>query len=621
MAIIYSYQKNTVILPTDILLGTTTKILNGKPKNQTKSFTISDLSNYINDGYATESWVTSNFYPLNENPAGYLTNEDLPVPTLQQVTTEGNTTIDGIIINTNTEGEPSSIVSNTGIVSSLYSLLEQHDARYTYYDFELSSEVGGISYSTYGSPGTLYVSSFGGLENSNYTGLANIQSTDGNGSAYLTLQNKNSWAGWLKVTNLTNNVTLQFPNKATGTYTIATTADIGATPTLQQVTDAGNVSTTPIYVGTFPYITTITAGTVLVGNNSTNQNIQFSPTQLDLKTRIGGGFAMIKSDYLATVDRVFQFPDQTGTLALTSDIPIVGTWGALNYPTWTTGTPFVKMTAVGTFALDTNTYLTSITSSNVTTALGYTPVTNARTLTINGTAYDLTANRSWNVGTVTSVAALTLGTTGLDLSSSVATGTTTPVITLNVPTASATNRGALSSTDWSTFNNKQTATSSAILSTLAYYNYKNTTSSSTLTGTLTETQLLQVTIPANTFSASDFLKFTATFVKTGIVGVCNLKFKISTSSTMPSGSTSQIATVQMGTTSLFGQINRTLSIKSSNITGYNFTVSAFTDNVGSTSAINTQAFDPTVTNYFYVSATLLSAADSVYMNSIQITNI
>ena len=58
-------------------------------------------------------------------------------------------------------------------------------------------------------------------------------------------------------------------------------------------------------------------------------------------------------------------------------------------------------------------------------------------------------------GTVTSVSALTLGTTGTDLSSTVANGTTTPVITLNVPTASATNRGALSSTDWSTFNNKQ----------------------------------------------------------------------------------------------------------------------------------------------------------------------
>jgi hypothetical protein len=69
------------------------------------------------------------------------------------------------------------------------------------------------------------------------------------------------------------------------------------------------------------------------------------------------------------------------------------------------------------------------------------------TLTINGVGYDLSANRSWTIsagtGTVTSVAALTLGTSGTDLSSSVATGTTTPVITLNVPDASATARGVI----------------------------------------------------------------------------------------------------------------------------------------------------------------------------------
>jgi len=62
-----------------------------------------------------------------------------------------------------------------------------------------------------------------------------------------------------------------------------------------------------------------------------------------------------------------------------------------------------------------------------------------------------------NTGTVTSVAAITLGTTGTDLSSTVATGTTTPVITLQVPSASAANRGALSAADWTTFNGKQAA--------------------------------------------------------------------------------------------------------------------------------------------------------------------
>jgi predicted heme/steroid binding protein len=63
----------------------------------------------------------------------------------------------------------------------------------------------------------------------------------------------------------------------------------------------------------------------------------------------------------------------------------------------------LKKTAANTWSLDTSTYLTSITSGDVTTALGYTPVTNARTLTINGTAYDLSANRSWTISAGTTL--------------------------------------------------------------------------------------------------------------------------------------------------------------------------------------------------------------------------
>lgn len=77
------------------------------------------------------------------------------------------------------------------------------------------------------------------------------------------------------------------------------------------------------------------------------------------------------------------------------------------------------------------------------------------------------AGTSSTTGTVTSVAALTIGTTGTNITSSVANGTTTPVITLNIPTASSTNRGALSAADWTTFNSKQaslgTGTSSQFL--------------------------------------------------------------------------------------------------------------------------------------------------------------
>jgi len=114
----------------------------------------------------------------------------------------------------------------------------------------------------------------------------------------------------------------------------------------------------------------------------------------------------------------------TGTLSSQTDLNT-----ALNGKQATLGgTGFVKSTA-GVISYDTSTYYLASNPS------GYTS----------------------NLGTVTSVAALTLGTTGTDLSSTVATGTTTPVITLQVPTASGSNRGALASGDWTTFNNKQAA--------------------------------------------------------------------------------------------------------------------------------------------------------------------
>jgi len=115
-------------------------------------------------------------------------------------------------------------------------------------------------------------------------------------------------------------------------------------------------------------------------------------------------------------------------------------------------------------------------------------VPSTRTITINSTAYDLSADRTWDVGTVTSVAALTIETTGTDITSSVATGTTTPVITLNIPTASATNRGALSSADWTTFNNKLSPATAAS----TYVPYTGATANVTLgTFSLTATSLIK----------------------------------------------------------------------------------------------------------------------------------
>jgi hypothetical protein len=122
-----------------------------------------------------------------------------------------------------------------------------------------------------------------------------------------------------------------------------------------------------------------------------------------------------------------------------------------------TSSQFVK----GDGSLDSTAYVSSVTASSpLASSGGATPnitiqqASGSQNGFLSSTDWTTFNNKTSNVGTVTSVAALTLGTSGTDLSSSVANGTTTPVITLNVPTASASNRGALSAADWTTFNNK-----------------------------------------------------------------------------------------------------------------------------------------------------------------------
>ena len=98
--------------------------------------------------------------------------------------------------------------------------------------------------------------------------------------------------------------------------------------------------------------------------------------------------------------------------------PSVGSWGALNYPTWASGTPFVKMTAAGTFALDTNTYLTSLSGAwllngntlGAKTTLGSIDNYDIGFLTDNTERMTILANGNVGIGTTTPYAKLTVGT-------------------------------------------------------------------------------------------------------------------------------------------------------------------------------------------------------------------
>jgi hypothetical protein len=119
--------------------------------------------------------------------------------------------------------------------------------------------------------------------------------------------------------------------------------------------------------------------------------------------------------YLSSTDWT-TFNNKSNTTGTVTSVSGTGTVSGLTL----TGT----VTTTGSLTLGGTLTLTSL---NVTTALGFTPVTNARTLTINGTTYDLTADRSWTIAAGISTLT-TLGTSG---------PATLVGSTLNVPNYSA----------------------------------------------------------------------------------------------------------------------------------------------------------------------------------------
>jgi hypothetical protein len=184
--------------------------------------------------------------------------------------------------------------------------------------------------------------------------------------------------------------------------------------------------------------------------NGTNAQIDISPT--------GTGHVHIKPSGTGAVEIA---PTNAGTM----NNMVIG--GAT--PLAITGTTITATTFNGSGSGLTNVVnsLAASTGISVSASTGAVTVTNTAPdqtvaltagtgISTSGTYpnFTITNTAPSSGGTVTSVAALTLGTTGTDLSSTVANGTTTPVITLQVPTASAANRGALSAADWTTFNSK-----------------------------------------------------------------------------------------------------------------------------------------------------------------------
>jgi len=213
----------------------------------------------------------------------------------------------------------------------------------------------------------------------------------------------------------------------------------------QVLTSAG--AGTPTW--TTPTTGTVTAVSVATANGLAGTSSGGATPALTLSTTITGVLKGNGTAISAATSGTDYAPATSGTSILYGN----GSGGFSNV-TIGTGVSFAAGTLSATGSGGTVTTVTG--TSPVVSSGGTAPAISmpAATTSVSGYLTSTDWNTFNNKGTVTSVAALTLGTSGTDLSSTVATGTTTPVITLNVPTASAANRGVLSAADWTTFNNK-----------------------------------------------------------------------------------------------------------------------------------------------------------------------
>ena len=161
------------------------------------------------------------------------------------------------------------------------------------------------------------------------------------------------------------------------------------------------------------------------------------------------------------------------------------------------------------------------------------------------------------------------GTTGTDFGITSASSTHT----FNLPVASATNTGKLSSTDWSTFNGKfntpsgttsQYVRGDGSLATLPSGGpviYKSTTDGTSITGVASEQISASQLIPANTFAVGDIIRISWRTRKTGTASGSTFKLYINTTASLTGAIQLGLLSIA-GSTNLTNQMQRNLAIKS-----------------------------------------------------------
>lgn len=151
-----------------------------------------------------------------------------------------------------------------------------------------------------------------------------------------------------------------------------------------------------------------------------------------------------------------------------------------------------------------------------------------------------------------------------------------------------------------------------------------------VTGTLSETQVFRGVIPPNTYNVGanpegGFLNLNALFSRSVQGAIYTIRVKLSTSPTMPGGTTGLIATYSVPATILTAQFIRTFSIINNlftlDIEGFPPSTSALNDFTGTSGLILQTYFNHSSTNYLYVSIQLSNTSDNISMRSFKANNL
>lgn len=325
---------------------------------------------------------------------------------------------------------------------------------------------------------------------------------------------------------------------------------------------------------------------------------------------------------------------------------IYGSSGGSSYITSVSDTSTVNLTVINS---NLKADFTSMNISQFTNDSGYLTasglsgyVPTSRTISINGTSYDLSSNRSWSVGTITSIALS--GGTGISISGSPITTSGTITVTNTAPdqTVTLNNGTGISVTGtYPTFTiTNSSPDQTVVLNSGNYITVSGTyptftitgnpprlpliltTSDNSLTSTVSETKVFSQQIAGSTFAAGDAIVMLARFRKVGTAGAtATFRFYINSSDSL-SGATLIATSALSGSTNISAVFQRNPVCKSSNIIEFwTASSSVFTDMTQTTTAVSNIAYTYANAYYWIVSIQMANTADTGILSSFLVERI